>query len=48
MISSEAVWSFAALAPAWPAAGALCVGGLALLQSRPRESLVVLLSHLAL
>ncbi len=48
MISGEAVWSFAALAPAWPAAGALCVGGLALLQSRPRENLVVLLSHLAL
>ncbi len=48
MISSEAIWSFAALAPAWPAAGALLVGGLALVQGRPRENLVVLLSHLAL
>ncbi|HMY59656.1 MAG TPA: proton-conducting transporter membrane subunit, partial [Pseudomonadota bacterium] len=48
MISSEAIWSFAALAPAWPAAGALLVGGLALLQNRPRENLVVAITHLSL
>ena len=48
MISSQAIWHFAALAPGWPALGALLIGALALFQNRPREHVVVAIAHLAL
>lgn len=48
MIPSMTIWSFAAMAPAWPAICALLIGALAFAQSRPREQVVVALTHIAL
>jgi NADH:ubiquinone oxidoreductase subunit 5 (subunit L)/multisubunit Na+/H+ antiporter MnhA subunit len=48
MIPSMTIWSFAAMAPAWPAMFALLIGALAFVQRRPREQVVVALTHIAL
>ena len=48
MIATDAIWALAALAPGWPAVGALAIGALSLFQTRPRESLVVAIARLVL
>lgn len=48
MTASELLWSFAALAPAWPAAAAIAIGALSLVQKKTRESQVVWVSQAAL
>lgn len=48
MTTSQALWSFAALSPAWPAAGALLVGGLSLVCKKTEEKHVVWISQTAL
>lgn len=48
MMPSMTMWNFAAMAPAWPAMCALLIGVLSFGQHRPREQVVVTLTHLAL